>query len=570
MNSIHKKMIGQRKSGWFSLDFSILAFRRWLIFAALLFSMAVVVLPVQAQTSQLDELVVRYNAASVKADYLIAIDVSGSMNETLEGSGTSRFDAVKEAAVHFIEQVDAGEYVSIIGFGTYAYDLVVPREMPSRASDREAFLQEIRNIPAPSSATTPAFAHTDIGLALEHIIDSLNRPGHSDIRFAYFLTDGKHEPGPGTRYPTTAGPEWDQLTELAAKRFGNQIPRVFALELNNKTDSMLVRNVFPYALITPYSPTALQNFFLRSKQEVLRSKVSLLISQQLHQGFPAQVAGPGTVTLRPGVQERVPVNIDLANTIYDANWAITSVHSDLPAGFVIGSQHASGTIDQKHRTMATQITLTAPGKHNFFSALLGKGKHDAYHGKVELALTVSPTPQALMREMDIPVDINSTVTVPLENISTADSVLPVEWVLLSIILLLLAWGIFRTIAWSRADRLRGQLTTIRVPWGMDLPSWQLSTLGKEANLGNNPPPPNCIIPGAQYANECTIRAVRPSLVIALCTPKPLRATLVIAGGTDCSGTVRRADQDISFINRTEPLQDGDLLIFGEYELRWTS
>ena len=208
-------------------------------------------------------------AQAQKADYVIALDVSGSMN---------RFrDTVIGNVSSFLEALPDGDYVSILTFGTDVKIAGVPTEVNpgSRAAIREAL-----------QIVTFREQNTDMEAMAAKVLDELNRPGGNDMKFVFAFTDFDHDPPPLRR-----GQEnWDKLaarfkTEQAGRQVGFYAMK---LQLSEKSgrDLTKVQQIFPSLQVIPVNPATLGGWFQRRKAEVLRDRLQFIVSKAMTADLP--------------------------------------------------------------------------------------------------------------------------------------------------------------------------------------------------------------------------------------------------------------------------------------------
>jgi hypothetical protein len=166
--------------------------------------------------------------------YVLAVDTSGSMQES------GAYPAVAAAITDVVGALEPTDQVSVITFD------VAPRQCGAGifpASDQAAI-----------AACLPPVAdgtYTDVGRAFEQVLTVLESTPAA-VRTVVLVSDGAHEPGPGSAYPAGAaegGPGWQALAERA-----RAVPGVSAwsLPLSGADDGAAsLGAVFP-------SPTVLQ------------------------------------------------------------------------------------------------------------------------------------------------------------------------------------------------------------------------------------------------------------------------------------------------------------------------
>ena len=209
-------------------------------------------------------------AREQRADYVVAVDVSGSMK---------RFrDVVVPNVAAFLESLPDGDYVSIIAFGTGARLVSVPAQVgpASRPSIR-------------SSLDSIAFAdqNTDLSAMARQVLDELNRPAGSSLKFVFAFTDFDHDPPAATR----GREEWERLKDrFQAENAGRKV-EFFAMKLalsaKSGRDLQKVEGIFPGLQIIPVNPATLGGWFQRRKAENLRDRLKHVVERSMGDTAPA-------------------------------------------------------------------------------------------------------------------------------------------------------------------------------------------------------------------------------------------------------------------------------------------
>jgi|GEM_PF-6956058 len=520
--------------------------------------------------SNLDDLnryVERFNARSYKADYVIVVDVSTSMLDPVspDQPGLSKFDAVKQALRAFLEQVDAGEYISLVEFGKDADTFVTPRAMPSDAGQRSAFMKDIEGWRIRRDGRRSQ--GTDIGNALQKTLEELNRPGHSDLQIVFFLTDGEQK-CPGSVYANPDGQAWMNLATRAASELGDHKLRVYALGLGDQTDAALVGRVFPNTKLAGHDASALGRFFLRNKQEILRAKVAAYVLQELTAAKPKVKGVPDSVIIPRGGSTRLPVAIDPNLPHMDGEWEITDVRRSWQSDIDVRST-SSGSVSPGSQAVDPRVTLSSAHKHSFWKALLRTGGVSAEDsGTVSVTYRIRPQPESLMREMDVPTEVTQTASVNVRHLTEMERVRPVEWAVVGVLLMILGWTSFRSIAWHRSGRLRGNLMVVTGPRGHESDVWYIDQYGSKATIGSSG---SCEVRLEIDALpvECVLTAVRSSFIKALCSLRTPESIMSVRGDPATGLVIARYPElQKPAMGATISLNDYDELDFGAWRLRW--
>jgi hypothetical protein len=237
-------------------------------------------------------------AEQQRADYVIAVDVSGSMK---------RFrDNVVSSASDFLEALPDGDYVSLISFGTEAAISGVPTTVNS--STRSSLRQAL-------AAMQFNERDTDLEAMSKLILDELNRPGGSDLKFVFVFTDFDHDPPRARR-----GLEnWEALAERFRREQAGRNVDFYGMKLqlapNSGRDLPRIQEVFPAVQVIPVNPATLGGWFERRKAEILRDRlrhiVALAARDQLPQLSARGEANGITLGLSGGAANEIVRGIEI-------------------------------------------------------------------------------------------------------------------------------------------------------------------------------------------------------------------------------------------------------------------
>jgi len=256
----------------------------------LLLSLLIVV-PVFSQTQGLDALRADYpqlmekfgkELESQRADYIFAIDVSGTMSK-FEGT-------VVPALGEFFKSLQEGDYVSIIKFGGEATNEVgsagkIGAETVKNLID---YSKRIYAKPTTQTEKQKYFDYTDLDNMLHYLATDMKQIDRSSLKFVFIITDFVHDPSPARK----GKEDWDGVTRrLATEQSGNDV-FVFALQLpGTGRDLERVRGVFPKSFNFSHVPitngSALSAWFSQRKNAILLDKFYALIAHKIQ---PAEFA----------------------------------------------------------------------------------------------------------------------------------------------------------------------------------------------------------------------------------------------------------------------------------------
>lgn len=218
-------------------------------------------------------------ASQQRADYVIAVDVSGSMKKFRE--------VVVPSVSDFLEALPDGDYVSLISFGTGAQIAGVPTAV--NAATRGSLRQAL-------SAMQFNEQNTDLEGMSKLTLDELNRPGGSDLKFVFAFTDFDHDPAPGRR----GSEDWAALTDRFRREQASRGVEFYAMKLQLNTtsgrDLPRIKAIFPSLQVIPVNAATLAGWFERRKAEILRDRLRHIVAMAANSQLPnlsARAEGSG-------------------------------------------------------------------------------------------------------------------------------------------------------------------------------------------------------------------------------------------------------------------------------------
>ena len=296
-----------------------------------------------------------------KADYVFAIDVSGTMYQYK--------DIVVPALGEFFKSLQEGDYVSIIKFGGEATNEVgsAGRIESETVKNLINYASHIYDRPTTEYEKEKYLRYTDLENMLHYLATDMKQIDRSKLKFVFIITDFLHDPSSAKR----GKEDWNGVANrFATEQAGNDV-FVFALQLpGSGRDLEKVRKVFPKRFSFNHVPitngNALSAWFTQRKNAILLDKFYALIAHKIQ---------PAEFGISPSLD--IDGNLDLgifwrANPVYDklrVDAVTTSAQS-----FEFKSSLPKSTKDQETRLSA--------GKFNHRSATFGKPSFKKIQGDV--------------------------------------------------------------------------------------------------------------------------------------------------------------------------------------------
>lgn len=247
---------------------------------------------------------------TVPASYLFLVDESGSMRPLWPG--------VRAALSDFAGAVPDRSELDVRLFAT-----TVRGHIPATISTAETQRNWYTQLTA---LAEPRGAFTDLGLAAQAAIDRLSSAPAGQLQFVFLLTDGAHDPGPGSPYPTSWNTAWQELANRAAQLQQARPLQVGIVRLAPAADLTLLSRVFAGAVVTDaMSAPALRDWFANLSREAAAANLRLLLAEDLKRPA-ATVSAEGALRTYQGRSVRQQV------TFHTDRRILSSV---LPAGLEI-------------------------------------------------------------------------------------------------------------------------------------------------------------------------------------------------------------------------------------------
>ena len=296
-----------------------------------------------------------------RADYIFAIDVSGTMNKYQS--------TVVPALGEFFKSLQEGDYVSIIKFGGEATNEVgsAGKIGPETVTNLINYASHIYDKPTTAFEREKYFKWTDLDNMLHYLATDMKQIDRSTLKFVFIITDFEHDPSPARR----GQEDWDGVARrFATEQAGNDV-FVFALQLpGSAKDLERVRKVFPERFSFNHVPitsgSALSAWFTQRKNAILLDKFYALIAHKIQ---------PDEFAIDPSLD--IDGNLDLgvswrSNPVYD-KIRVDAV-STSAQGFEFKSKLPKSTKDEDARLVA--------GKFNHNRASFGHASFKKIKGDV--------------------------------------------------------------------------------------------------------------------------------------------------------------------------------------------
>ncbi|GAA1027128.1 hypothetical protein GCM10009557_07260 [Virgisporangium ochraceum] len=241
----------------------------------------------------IEEVYRRLGVDDVGAAYVVLVDVSGSMRNN------GLYERMRRSLVEFFAAMAPNDRVSLVAVGS---DATMLWNGPVGRSP-EAIQARL---PA-----EPTDAHTDLGAGIAAAVQVLEQRPPGQVAGVILLTDGGHDPPPGSPFPFGAGYAWQELAERAGK-----LPRPlvsFAVQLYGYNGAAQLTTVFRDTTVVDTTQIDDLTRTLRRPKEAMRAAAARhRLARELDSGLRVEwpsrrVLGDGNNSLTVRLRSVGPV-----------------------------------------------------------------------------------------------------------------------------------------------------------------------------------------------------------------------------------------------------------------------
>lgn len=204
-------------------------------------------------------------------EYIVAVDLSGTMSNRIPGSNSTYIQEVKNGLVQFLNAVPENSKISVIGFGTTVRQIQIPVQL--NQSNRA-------NINGVVQGITATEGYTDLKGAIQKLLEGCSST--STIKYLFIFTDFNDSPPSNSPY---AGLKWEDLQNNYRLLSKGSLIETFALKLplaaNSGRDLDKVRMVFPGLNVIDFDQTSLQSWFSDRSGRMMEQNLWTFISKDL-------------------------------------------------------------------------------------------------------------------------------------------------------------------------------------------------------------------------------------------------------------------------------------------------
>jgi hypothetical protein len=202
---------------------------------------------------------------TLSAAYLLVVDESKSM--------VPIWPAVQAALREFVSAIQTGDQLEVLLFSGRVQTLIPPTLASQQT--RGTWSATLSSLPPPRGSST------DLGIASEAIVKRLASAPTSQMQFVFLLTDGKHEPAPGSLYVSGEN-GFAKLHTSVTALLQQRLVSIDAVRLTPAADLTVLETVFPnLTTVEAFGSAGLHNWFESASRQVALEKLKLLISRDL-------------------------------------------------------------------------------------------------------------------------------------------------------------------------------------------------------------------------------------------------------------------------------------------------
>lgn len=243
---------------------------------------------------------------NLEVEYIVAIDLSGSMNKIIPNSSISYFQEVKSGIIHFLSAIPDNCKISIVGFGTTVRWVQIPTVIND--ANKSSIIRVLNDLKADEG-------YTDLKGAINFLEEGCSST--STIKYLFAFTDFNNDPPATSPFINTS---WEELQQKFALISKTSMIEAFALKLpleaTSGRDLPSIRSVFPGLNVIEFDAASLQNWFTDRASKMIEQNLWTFVSKELQKiqsnsafnlktdlGLNGQVKIAGQVDLLPGFIE---------------------------------------------------------------------------------------------------------------------------------------------------------------------------------------------------------------------------------------------------------------------------
>ena len=187
----------------------------------------------------------------LQVEYIVAIDLSESMNTFIPKGTTTYFQEVKQGIIQFLNAIPDSSKISIVGFGSTVRWVQIPTVITNYS--RGKISSVVNDLKADEG-------YTDLKGAVNFLIEGCSSA--STIKYLFAFTDFNNDPPASSPFAKVS---WEELQKKYMLISKNSLIDAFALKLpietNSGRDLPSVRMVFPGLNVIEFDAASLQNWF---------------------------------------------------------------------------------------------------------------------------------------------------------------------------------------------------------------------------------------------------------------------------------------------------------------------
>lgn len=239
----------------------------------------------------------------LQVEYIVAIDLSESMNKVIPNGTTTYFQEVKQGIIQFLNAIPDSSKISIVGFGTTVRWVQIPTVITKYS--RGMISSVVNDLKADEG-------YTDLKGAVNFLIEGCSSA--STIKYLFAFTDFNNDPPASSPFAKVS---WEELQKKYALISKTSLIDAFALKLpienNSGRDLPSVRIVFPGLNVIEFDAASLQNWFSDRCGKMMEQNLWTFVSKDLQKiqkenmfnlcarlGISGQVNITGQVENMPG------------------------------------------------------------------------------------------------------------------------------------------------------------------------------------------------------------------------------------------------------------------------------
>ena len=219
---------------------------------------------------------------NLQVEYIVAADLSGSMNKKIPNRTSSNIEEVKRGIINFLSAIPDNSKISIIGLGTTVRWVQIPAVIND--ANRSSISRVLNNLKADDG-------YTDLKGTVNFLDEGYSLT--STIKYLFAFTDFNNDLLATSPFLNTS---WETLQQKFVLISKTSLIEAFALkfpvEATSGRDLPSIRLVFPGLNVIEFDAVSLQNWFSDRAGKMMEQNLWTFLSKDLQKIQKDRICAP--------------------------------------------------------------------------------------------------------------------------------------------------------------------------------------------------------------------------------------------------------------------------------------